>query len=119
MKKSIYTLLFDIEKSSTTIKNKEYLVEQLNTKIQKATLDKEKASATLPINIKERDLYLQSLRDLYNEQTVTKHLDDVLDLDSKKPEGIYKDYYMKLHNRIRAVLKLEPLTIPETTENPN
>lgn len=123
MKGCIYTLLLDIKKSSDTIKNKQLLVSQLDAKVKKATFDKEKAAATLPICIKQKEDYIQMLRELYNKKNDATHLEEAIDSDafSNKlhPERPPSTYYTDRLNQIRAILNLPPLSVPETTDNPN
>jgi uncharacterized protein YkwD len=120
---SIYHLSVDIQKSSATVKNKQLLISQLDAKIKKATFDREKAAATLPIYIKQNEDYIQMLRELYNKKNDATHLEEAIDSDTfhnqRDPERHSRTYYTDRLNKIRAILNLPPLTIPETTDNPN
>jgi hypothetical protein len=119
MKGSIYTLHLDIKKTSTTIKNKQLLVSQLDEKVKKATFDKEKAAATLPIYVKQNADYIQRLRELYNQESDAEHLECAIRMDSRDPQRHPSTYFTDSLNQIRAILNLPPLSVPETADNPN
>jgi hypothetical protein len=114
MADKLYSLVYEIEKVQDTIKNKNKLAEQLDAKIEKTMLVKEKAMATLPLYQKQLDTGLSRVKELYPRHH------DTLVRDVRIAEStVKKERAIRHLNDIRRILGLPLMDFDDTSDDPN
>jgi len=103
MSNPLYSLCSELDKVKKVIKNKNTLLGQLDAKIEKAILNRDKAKASLPIYQRQLDTGLARAKVLYQEHKVSLERDILIADNPEKKERAIN--HLK---QIRDVLGIPP-----------
>jgi len=104
MADKLKSLVHELVKIKTTVDNKKQLIEQLDAKIEKANLVKEKAKATLPIYQRQLDTGLVRVKEMFPKHEASLIRDiKIADNSEKRARAI------RQLNYVRNILNLPPM----------